>query len=351
MTFKAFFQKTVPLLCISFLFMTDLTYAGYAEESSDEGSYDEASYEDPKYESVYFDDTPSLPLRRGYCYEDYFYKTPRCRFSQFGFLRAGYTYGEGIGIRHSYSTLAALFAPLMAQDDYYPFLDLKGHYIKDYLWAGNAGVGLRWRDCLSGYIFGSSLYYDYRKTHISDFNQFGFGLEFFTENFEMRFNGYFPFGKTCTTKFHLFDDYVGNYFVTCHQVEVAQKGVDFEIGHLFWRCQNFFVYGGLGGYFFTDCDNCHVNGEHLQHHHHKRRRWGEKAKLSFGWGSFLSLECRYFHDQLQDSFWQTALTFSIPLDFCFGPSFWENNERVFTQPVQRNDMIVKRKPHYWDYNF
>ncbi|EFB40652.1 hypothetical protein pah_c197o030 [Parachlamydia acanthamoebae str. Hall's coccus] len=288
--------------------------------------------------------TPPPPYD-GYQIDDSL-NTPRwCQFSEFGYVRGAYTFGEGIGIRHNYSTLTALFAPLVPYDDYYPFLDLRAHYIKNKRWAANVGGGLRWRDCMTGFIFGANLYYDYRNTTQTDFNQFGFGLEFFTNCFEMRLNAYFPVGDVTHCEDHVFSDYIGPYYAVCGLTEIAQKGVDLEVGHTFWKCPYFSVFGAIGGYYYTD-----VCG-HRHHNHNNEKRWGEKARACINVGSLLSLQARFFHDNHQNSFWQGMAMLSIPLDFCFGIALRENYNRVFTQPVERNEMIVKRRYCNWSSNW
>lgn len=265
----------------------------------------------------------------------------QCEFSKFGYIKGGYKFGEGIGIRHSYGTLGLVFAPLIPRDDYYPFLDLKGHYVKDGLWGANIGCGLRWRDCMTGFIFGSNFYYDYRKTHISNLHQVGFGLEFFTNCFELRGNAYFPVGNNHHHRFYYFNEYSGDYFVNCFQTEIAQKGFDVELGHIFWTCRSLSVYAGIAGYYFTD----------TKRESHHRKRWGEKARVSFNWGTLINLQAIYYHDPIQDSFGQGIVTINIPTDFCFAANLWEKCLKAFTQPVERNDLIVKRKFCDWDCNY
>ncbi|MBS4168941.1 inverse autotransporter beta domain-containing protein [Parachlamydia sp. AcF125] len=271
------------------------------------------------------------------CENQAFSLSQGCQFSQFGYLRGAYTFGEGIGIRESFSTLTATFAPLVPYNNYYPFLDLRAHYIKNSRWAANVGGGLRWRDSMTGFIFGANLYYDYRKTAQMDANQCGFGLEFLTPCFEMRLNAYFPLkdGNHCDG--HAKHEYKGPYCAGWEHVEVTQKGADLEVGHTFWKCPYFSLFGAIGGYYYTD-----VCG-HRHHSHHHKKRWGEKARACLNLGSLLSIQARFYHDQSQHSFWQGVAMLSVPLDFCFRAAIQENYTRVFTQPVERNEMIVKRR--------
>lgn len=254
-------------------------------------------------------------------------------------LSLGATIGKGYGLDQGHGTFGTFISIPTCGDAVLPFIDVRGHLMKNHLWAVNSGVGIRLFDSRTGGIFGANLYYDYRQTDIhQDFNQIGFGVEFLGQIFDYRLNAYFPIGHVkAHSNSKIYDDYIGNYLVSARKAIYALKGFDTEVSwHMFEHC-GFNFYSALGTYYFTQLS---------------KHTWGVQARLGFNWYEFVSVELKTTYDRM----FQTKIQgiFGIILPFDLLTNFCCNRKKcaVFlSQPVMRKDLIVLKDECCYEWNY
>ncbi len=137
---------------------------------------------------------------------------------------------NGIGYNQGYTTLEGFFSPIHPfgeNNQWLPFLDLRGHVFNSGRLAANAGVGLRYIGQRA--VFGINGYYDYRNTKRQHYNQVAAGLEAIGKVWDFRINGYLPVGKKTSRYYHTrFEEFSG------HSLILSQKRVRIP-----WRqCRN-----------------------------------------------------------------------------------------------------------------
>ena len=172
--------------------------------------------------------------------------------------------GKGIGYEKGYSTLDGFFVhPSHLDKDWVPFLDLRAHVFNDGQPAVNAGVGLRYLDAR---VWGANVYYDYRKTTRSHYNQVGVGLESLGMIWDFRINGYFPVGEKHSHPYHFrFNQFKGHRILLKNKLEFAMTGANAEVGAHAYHHKHFDVYAAAGPYYF--------NGQ-------GRAAWGGEARVA-----------------------------------------------------------------------
>lgn len=219
----------------------------------------------------------------------------------------------GIGYNQGYSTIAlfsALKDPLW-QPRLYPFVDLRGHIFNDGRLAANAGIGLRY--LRNDFAYGINGYYDYRNKHHFYSNQVGMGLEFFSNRWAVRANGYIPIGKTASNSWGqpLFDHFSGHYMYIKRKQLYTFAGADAEASGNLANFRGWNLLGGAGPYYLYGKTN-HQNV------------YGGKGRLraSYQRAFFLELSGSYdnfFHGQIQGE-----AGFSIH----FGPKAYRKKEQI-----------------------
>lgn len=242
-------------------------------------------------------------------------------------FEVGYATGKFIGIDKDYLELG-VFAPFQATCDSYVFTDLRAYRFDESEWATSMGLGFRKGFC--DMVLGGNVYWDYREGHCNtDFNRIGIGVEYLSDCFDVRINGYIPVSaQTGWCRKHYYNDYEGGYSATCRRKEFCvAAGFDAEIGTPFFCWCDLSLYGAVGPYYFDK-----KNEENY---------WGGMARLELNWKSLLSLEVRTSYDRHNHSHTQGRFLVSIPLDFfnfcnCDDRCCWD---RLFTQPVERNGII------------
>lgn len=204
--------------------------------------------------------------------------------------------GKGIGYSRGYSSLDLFFAQRCGKDNnWVPFLDLRGHIFDDGKPAANGGFGFRY---ISSVVFGLNAYYDYRKTHRTHYNQVGGGLELLGSIFDFRINGFTPVGKK---RSHYWDPsfyaFKGNHMILSEKFEFAFKGGNAEIGaHARLReCFNF--YAAVGSYYLNN---------------YGKSTWGGNARAALDLSEYLKLEGFASYDHLFKWIFQGQLSINIP---------------------------------------
>ena len=267
--------------------------------------------------------------------------------------------GKGVGYKEGYSTFGAFITPFSTFSSVLPFLDLRGHvFNRTWKFAANAGAGFKYLSD-SPWVFGAAAYYDYRQTSKSHYNQASFSFEFLFNRWELRGNGYLPFGhKTHTRKSsevaaYLFDHFAGHnlYYNTVldvhKRIEYVMKGVDGEVGfHLMKPKQDYTLYLGVGPYYYHSPDHIH------------KHAFGGQARLQARITPYLTLQVSDSWDNLFHNRVQGEISVNIP----FGGKILKKNAQFdagckdvlsmqarMVQPMHRSEIIVadKRKEHYY----
>lgn len=284
-------------------------------------------------ELLFFASILTLPFEQECSYED---PVCICAFQEvipanYGYV--GYTSGPGVGYRDGYGTLGFFLAPSCLYNCFLPLLDIRGHVFdnrKD--GALNVGVGLRYVQ--SSVAYGANVFYDFRSLRGKNFNQIGFGLEFFNCYFDARINGYLPLGDRTQSirKKHFF--YPGDYHVFCQEKTTALPGGDFDLSTTYSHfCPN-------------DCtwDLVVGSGPYLFKPPHRRTVVGVRARLGIQLLDYFYVEGRYSHDSVFKNRLQGVIVLTIPFgkncDTCVQRCCLDYLHQIATEPIWRNEIII-----------
>ena len=157
---------------------------------------------------------------------------------------------NGIGYDTGYTTAEAFLASKW-KNGFMPYADFRGHVFDDGRFATNAGLGLRYN--WSGYTFGGNFYYDYRDAKNLQPHQLAGGLEFLTNNYDIRLNGYGPIADTTVEKQARFVKFQGNGAIFKRRFKAALPMIEGEYGMPFGsRCGIANFYGAIGPYYLFE---------------------------------------------------------------------------------------------------
>lgn len=254
-------------------------------------------------------------------------------------LYMGGIVGKGLGCDNKrYATAGLFYAPFFNGQGFQPFLDVRGHYLKNNRWAANAGLGLRYLDCCNSRVWGANVFYDYRKICLGPFNQIGVGLESLGTFWDVRANGYFPNKKRSKTQ--LFNHFIGDFFAICRRWEFGLTGADAEAGAHLYRCGPFDLYTGLGGYYYRRHERC-------------KNLWGGMARLKMLYTEYTSVEVVATFDQVYHTKVQGIFTISLPFEVLTKACHLATNycQSLLLQPVIRNEIITVDRKCGWRSNF
>lgn len=178
-------------------------------------------------------------------------------------MRVGvrYTTPKGIGYNTGYTTLEGFFAtPNYIQENWLPFLDLRGHIFDNGKFAANAGLGLRY--LTQSRIWGLNTYYDYRNTNNQHYNQISAGFETLGKIWDFRINGYLPVGKKEISVFsNSFAGFKGHYMLLHSYKKFALKGFNAEAGAHIDHFKKAPLYFAAGPYYLTGVDQTTWGGQ------------------------------------------------------------------------------------------
>ncbi len=157
---------------------------------------------------------------------------------------------NGIGYNTGYTTAEAFLASRW-KNGFMPYADLRGHALDDGRFAANAGLGLRYN--WAGYTVGGNFYYDYRDAKNLQPQQLGGGLEFLTNSYDIRINGYGPIADTTVEKAPKFVKFQGNGAIFRRRFKAALPMIEGEYGMPFGlRCGLANFYGAIGPYYLFE---------------------------------------------------------------------------------------------------
>ena len=176
-------------------------------------------------------------------------------------LRGSYDVGEGIGYRDGFTSLETFWG-YNRVENFIGFLDAIGHIFDNGKIAANLGLGARFNVPSLSTMFGINGFYDYRRTNRFHYDQVGAGLEILSKYFDIRANGYLPFGKKSHFLRNKFDRFVGFDVAFDEITEEVLRGVDGELGFNLVNLGPFRFYAAGGAYFYErkDCIT-HLGGQ------------------------------------------------------------------------------------------
>ena len=206
---------------------------------------------------------------------------------------------NGIGYNQGYTTLEGFFSPIHPfgeNNQWLPFLDLRGHVFNSGRLAANAGVGLRYIGQRA--VFGINGYYDYRNTKRQHYNQVAAGLEAIGKVWDFRINGYLPVGKKTSRYYHTrFEEFSGHSLILSRKKEFAFRGANAEIGVHIDHFKSVPFYFAAGPYY--------LNGQ-------GKTTWGGQARARIEFWDYFCAEGNVSYDHLFRWIGQGQLGFTIP---------------------------------------
>lgn len=238
--------------------------------------------------------------------------------------------GRTVGVNRSYTTLESLSFPVRYKN-FWPFVDLRGHYFDHGKFAANAGIGGRFLLPNFNQVLGLNAYYDYRQVSHHNFNQLGLGLEWLGSFLNFRLNGYLPLGKRKFLKSSCFHEYEGGYFVLIEEFDKASSGVDFEIEAHLLKMAGTDLYFAVGPYYYTG-NKCRANF------------YGAQAYLRGEYNSRIFFGVNGTYDHINKTRVQAELAWRFPISLPY-------QQTQLFEPVRRREMIVRESYCRWHYNF
>lgn len=253
-----------------------------------------------------------------------------------------HTEGKGLGYTQGYTSLDLFITQPIPQTQFVPFFDFQGHLFNKgkNRWATNAGFGLRWLNPCSNQIWGINSYYDTLSNSRRCYHQFGLGLEFLSNTWEVRLNGYFPGGRKKTNIYLIKYDFTSGFRLKVRK-QFAMNGVDAEVGCRLDDIPCINLYAGIGPYVFWGNNSKTKNAFRSTQKHIV----GGRLRATAQFFTFFELEGQTTYDSRFKWTGQVTLALNVPFDLnqCFGKSASiPHNENLF-QRVIRNDMIVVDK--------
>lgn len=221
---------------------------------------------------------------------------------------------QGVGYTTGYSSIE-IMANLVDLQNFYPFLNVRGHVFDDGRPAANAGLALRYISANETWVFGANVFYDFRSAKIFSPQQAGGGLELFYGKTILRANGYMPFG-TVKKKGH------------CAQAALAN--IQGEAERLFFDSENFSFRGSAGVYYLAGrALKSRVFG----------KAWGSQIRLTGTLYRWIEAGIETTYDHIFNFTFQGYLGLRIPL----GNTRLTLPEASFIRnvfyPIRRNEII------------
>lgn len=251
-------------------------------------------------------------------------------------FQVGYAFGQYIALEDNY-TQFGLFSPLLNRNDFQFLVDLKGYRLDNGKWGASSGFGLRTLS-LCDSVFGFNMYYDYiRGESKHNYNQVGAGLEWLNSCYEIRVNGYLPFGiKTYSCCKCCFDDYGDGLFARRQFLNFAYGGFDAEAGITVFRCRDIRFYSAVGPYYYQ--------------RNRARDFFGGFVRFQADWRDIFTAQLIITTDKQNHTKAQGIITFSIPLRV-FGCEPLCSCNDLLLQPIRRNGIILTDSCCDWEWNW
>jgi hypothetical protein len=263
--------------------------------------------------------------------------------------------GHAVGLGSDYSTFAVLFAPDYRGGHFLPMIDVRGHRFDNNTYAANLGFAVRYiprsqsyyeRDascCKSQFepfceLLGFNIFYDYRHTHRGHYNQIGLGLEVLGKRWDLRANGYIPFGNLIRHKTNILK-YKGGFYEVREKCEFTSYGYNLEVGYLAVKSRDFLVYAAGGPYYLA--------------RKNFQKTFGGEVRLRPQYKNYLALDLILSHDPVFQTVFQASIILYLPLyqiaSQKAGPCCI--TDRQIYQPIERFEVMPLGKRCCWKSNW
>ncbi|MGH2611540.1 MAG: hypothetical protein ACRDFB_00655 [Rhabdochlamydiaceae bacterium] len=229
---------------------------------------------------------------------------------------------QGVGYNQGYSTLDYY---LTSQHDKLEFLfNLRGHLFNDAKTAGNGGFAFRYSLNDDNSRLGVNLYYDVRETTHFVVQQVASGLEWMSQNIDVRMNSYVPIGKQRNFSQYRFEGFTGNHVLIKRKFTGALPSIEGEIGT---SLANPFYFAAGTYYLFRETSHAMQIGN----------AWGWKARFDIDMGSYFTVGALITQDRIFKARIQGYLALNIPL----GPwkSMKDESKNFERRRIIRNEII------------
>jgi hypothetical protein len=243
------------------------------------------------------------------------------------------TFGKGIGVDKSYSTLKSLW--VLPNDDFYYFLDARWHHFCNGSNGANLGVGIFYE--LSCFMLGAYVYNDWLSSHGRLFNQFSFGADFRCRPWNLTLNAYFPnISKKSYSKDRC--SFEGGYQATLKNIDFTCQMVSLEFSrdpYCFLNC--FELSGGIGPYYLSNKKSGHTIGG--------------QGRITVKMNDSLYMNILITSDSIFKTRVQTVIGLTFPLPFCCSPKCClECVEDWFRMPYRQSIIAIERCES-WNFNW
>lgn len=234
-----------------------------------------------------------------------------------------HTEGSGLGYAIGYTSLDLFLSKSFDNQDFLPFLDLRGHVFNNGRFAGNAGLGLRYLNPCFDQIWGANITYDYLE-HLGhnprrNYHQIGTGIEVIGDRWDVHLNAYMPVGtkKTNIYRFNygFYEDLrredLSRFRLGLKAREqVALNGIDALFGYRFCGFCNTDLHIGAGPYVYWGRTEKTTNA------FTKKRvsAWGGRLTLDIIFQKYISLAGIVSYDSVFKWRGQGMVALNIPFD-------------------------------------
>lgn len=270
------------------------------------------------------------------------------------YLRVGYNSARGIGRTPGYGTLAAYYDPMPECGCIAPYIDVRGHYLENSRWAVNSGLGLQYATN-DGVLLRGYVYYDWlelsngRKNHRGHHNnknvdQISFGLERIGQEFDFRFNAYFPTHERRELNFNQFH-YQGGFIARQKKYVNLFRGFDIEASTPINLCDLVCFYTSAGLYYYYT--------NHDRHHHKYRNKdaFGGRIRLETTLYKGLVGGVQVAYDERFQTCVSGEINWYFPFPGCSNNSCNACDDCFCQYPVRRQELIVTDNRCHWKTNY
>lgn len=249
---------------------------------------------------------------------------------------------KGFGRVKNYTTLGILFAPEYRTGHFLPMLDFRISNINNLCKMNTYGTNLGFvarsiPKTPTCWMFGLNAYWDFRQGSLTNWFQFGAGMEFLGKYCDFRINGYVPLQGKYVTK-HTFD--VGEGLFTKRiKFEYPFMGFNAELGWKIMRMQPLQIYLAGGTYYI--------------HGSYGKNAWGGSFRIRPQYRDFIAVDLQMSDDSIFHLIYQLQVIFSFPLYHT--PKGQKRpcgiyNREIY-QPVERWELITLNRGTCWKNNF
>jgi hypothetical protein len=272
--------------------------------------------------------------------EDFVQENTKQEQSDYGLMTLSYHSPKGIGYNRSYFSLGFSHAAKAGKTGFFSAADWRFHVLSSGRFAMNLGAGARYIDNLLTQALGAFAYYDFRTTHLKNYHQAGVALEWFNTYFDIRFNGYYPFGDSRSRTWHHIRKKSDPHPLIHSIYNYSYARLEAEIGTSFDITRIIDFYVGVQGYYLKSKENIH----------NAREAFGTRLRLVTTGQDRPSLELLGSYDPI----FKTRLQFACSVPLSYETSLFSALKgtccpkllrKIGALPA-RDDLIVLKSKHY-----